>query len=135
MARTEIRQTVITANWFHVGSCAIATEITRRRQVDAKRFHFGRCAETMIITVIFKSELQLLPSSSVVVLPVEIRNRRAGHFDVVAPQKKQQSVTGETYCVRDQNKLHRSLRFQFETFEKETAHENTDARSGYRDGT
>lgn len=62
MARTEIRQTVITANWFHVGSCAIATEITRRRQVDAKRFYFGRCAAT-IITVIFKSELQLLPSS------------------------------------------------------------------------
>lgn len=64
---------------------------------------------------------------------VVIRYRCAGHFQIFAAQKEQQSIARQTHQIRDENELNGSFWFQFESFEKTSAEKDADARTGHSD--
>lgn len=60
--------------------------------------------------------------------------RCAGHFQIIAAQKEQHRVAGQTDDIRDEHKLHGALRFQLETLEHATAKKDTNAGTGHSNG-
>lgn len=112
MTRTEVSQSIITANRFYIVHVALATKIARCGQIDLEGFHIvGRRA-------------------------VVVWNGCSGHFQIFAAQEEQQPVAGETHQIGHQHELHGSFRFELKPLENASTYEDANARSrnGYRPG-
>lgn len=66
-------------------------------------------------------------------LPVVVRNRCAGHFDIVTTQEEEKSVARQTDCVRDENKLHSALGLQLKPLQQTASHEDAYTGTWYGD--
>lgn len=92
VARAEVGEAVVAANGLDVGHPTLASEVAGGSEIDLEWLgSLGRA--------------------------VEVRYGRAGHFNIVTAEEKQETVAGQAYYVRYEDELNGPLRPQLESLQ------------------
>lgn len=110
MARGEVSQAIVSADWLDIRHVTLAAEVAGSCQIHLERLHALRCV-------------------------VVVGDRRAGHFHVITTEEEEKRITSQADDVRDEHELNCTLRFELESFKEATSNEDSDAGPWDGDGS